>query len=67
MKPVTRAAGSFHAMTALLLVLALQLPAARAADQSQRLVLDRSYGASRADQPAGVGEGLQDRAVVDCR
>ena len=40
MKPVTRAAGSFHAVTALLLVLTLHLPAARAADQGQRVVYE---------------------------
>ena len=40
MKPVTRAAGTFHAVTALLLVLALHLPSARAADQGQRVVYE---------------------------
>ena len=40
MKPVTRAAGSFHAVTALLLVLALHMPLARAADQGQRVVYE---------------------------
>jgi hypothetical protein len=40
MKPVTRAASSFHAVTALLLVLALPLPAARAAEQGQRVVYE---------------------------
>ena len=40
MKPVTRAAGSIHAVTALLLVLALHLPVARAADQGQRVVYE---------------------------
>jgi len=61
MKAATRAAGSFHAVTALLIVLALHLPTARAAGQGQRVVYEGTVAVAVEDDFA------RGRATRRCR